>query len=336
MANDWNDEELSAAVAAYNKMARCDAERKPYAKRQIYRDLAEQFGRTEKSFEYRMQNISAVLDDLGEPWVAGLKPAANVGSSVRERIKSLLIQTATERAPKSKSHALYKQELPAIRDWLIRVAQNRGTVRYGEVMKAFGIGFRNIRRVMDYLGHQSENLDEPIITALIVNADGRCSSGFEKEFGVTDDARERIKLYEYWANTSSSPANVIGDSGTIELKAARFVSVEARPEQAAFRRAVFLAHNGACVITGCDVVATLDAAHKVGRDWRLGQNRADDGYLLRKDLHALYDNGLLLITEDGTVHIHSSISSHYGHLHGKRIRRATTDADAEDNITCGV
>jgi len=89
----------------------------------------------------------------------------------------------------------------------------------------------------------------------------------------------------------------------IDVKAARFVSVEARPEQAAFRRKVFIACKGQCVISGCDVLKALDAAHKHDRDWRLGHNDAEDGYLLRKDLHALYDNNLLEITDKGEVQL---------------------------------
>ena len=318
MADDWSDDELAGAVGAYNEMVVRNAEHKPYSKRDVYRDLAKRFGRSEKAFEYRMQNISAVLDELGEPWLPGLKPAANVGTNVKERIKALLTKTARKRLSTSKVQPDYKEKLPAIRDWLIEVARNRSAVRYGEVMKAFGIGFRNIRRVMDYLGHESDNLDEPIITALIVNPDGRCSPGFEKEFGISDDTGEREKLYQYWSKTANT-IKPLEPMSKIEVKAARFVSVEARPDQAAFRREVFLAHKGMCAISGCDVVAALDAAHKQGRDWRKGHNGAEDGYLLRKDLHALYDHGLLRISADGSVDVDASIASHYGDLNGKRV-----------------
>jgi len=318
MADDWSNDELAGAVAAYNEMVRRNAEQKPYSKREVYRTLAKQFGRTEKAFGYRMQNISAVLDELGELWLPGLKPAVNVGTNVRERIRVLLTKTARKRLSTSKEQPDYKEKLPAIRDWLIEVARSRSTVRYGEVMKAFGIGFRNIRRVMDYLGHESENLDEPIITALIVNPNGRCSDGFEKEFGISDDTGEREKLYQYWSQTTNAMKPLEATS-KIEVKAARFVSVEARPDQAAFRREVFLAHRGMCAISGCDVVAALDAAHKQGRDWRKGHNGAEDGYLLRKDLHALYDYGLLRISDDGGVNVDASVASHYGDLNGKRL-----------------
>ncbi|QHB73702.1 HNH endonuclease [Stenotrophomonas sp. 364] len=56
----------------------------------IYRELAELHGRTPKAWEYRMQNISHVLDQLQQPWLAGLRPAANVGPEVTGRLLKLL------------------------------------------------------------------------------------------------------------------------------------------------------------------------------------------------------------------------------------------------------
>ena len=318
MAENWSDDELAAAVEAYGEMARLEAARKPYSKRDFYRDLAERFGRTEKAFEYRMQNISAVLDELGESWIPGLRPAGNVGANVKPRIVALLRGLAKVGAPGSEKAAAYKAKLPAMRDWLVEVARHKGKVTYGQVMAAFGIDRFSLRFALSFLGNQARNLDEPVLTALVVgNKTQKCSSGFAKEFGVDDDEAERLRLYEFWAINDNTPPAFKSESTDIEVKAARFVSVEARPDQAAFRRAVYLACKGRCVISGCDVIQALDAAHKHGRSWRLGHNRAEDGYLLRKDLHALYDNKLLRISDDGKVELDLSVLEHYGQFSGK-------------------
>ncbi len=317
MAEDWSDAELAAAVEAYNKMAKLEVQRKPYSKRQVYRDLASRFERTEKAFEYRMQNISAVLDDLGKNWIPGLKPAGNVGANVRPRILALMERQPKGIHPGDVTMASYKAKLPAIRDWLVEVARNKGDVTYREVMEAFGIDRFSLRHAMDCLGHQADNLDEPIITALIVSSiSRRCSSGLAKEFGILDDEAERKRLYEFWREERIEPAKPEPTTTDIEVKAARFVSIEARPAQAAFRRQVYLAYGGKCAVSGCDVLKALDAAHKHGRDWRLGHNRAEDGYLLRRDIHALYDNKLLSITDDGKVKLHSSVMNHYKQFEG--------------------
>lgn len=90
MAEDWSDAELEASVDAYLEMARLEEQQMPYSKREVYRELAARFDRTEKAFEYRMQNISSVLNELGRPWIPGLKPAGNVGANVKSRIEALL------------------------------------------------------------------------------------------------------------------------------------------------------------------------------------------------------------------------------------------------------
>lgn len=321
MAENWSDDELAAAVSAYIEMATLEASRKPYSKREYYRQLAARFGRTEKSFEYRMQNISAVLHEQGRDWIPGLKPAENVGANVKPRIEALLSGNNVQRRSSAATQsAAYKQKLPEMREWLIEVARSKGKVFYSEMMQVFDIDRFSLRHAMDYLGHQSDNLDEPIITALIVSkGTGQCSVGLSKEFDVQDDAAERQRLYEYWANNSPTEKTPEPPPTDLKAKALRFAIVASRPDQAAFRRKVYEACGGKCVISGCDVDKALDAAHKHGRDWRLGHNKATDGYLLRKDLHALYDKNLLIIKEDGAVALAPEAQDHYKEFAGRKL-----------------
>ncbi|MEK6424505.1 MAG: HNH endonuclease signature motif containing protein [Burkholderia gladioli] len=317
MAQNWSNDELAAVVGAYANMATLEAEQRSYSKRKIYRALASQFGRTEEEFEYQMQNISAVLQEAGRQWIPGLKPAGNIGANVKPRIISLLDQAATKKPPTSRSEAAYRPKLAAMRAWLIEVALDKRVVTYGQVMDAFGIDRFSLRHAMDYLGHQADNRNEPIVTALIVNKETqRCSEGLAQEFQVSDDEAERQRLYAFWNVAEEDRTDIAEEPDTLEVKAARFVSVESRPDQAAFRRRVYLACNGACVISGCTVVKALDAAHKHGRNWKLGHNSASDGYLLRKDLHALYDNHLLWIGDDGAVELHPIVFEHYKQFAG--------------------
>ena len=321
MAENWSDEELAAAVSSYKEMAQLEAVQKPYSKRDYYRKLAERFGRTEKSFEYRMQNISAVLNEQGKGWIPGLKPADNVGANVKARIISLLDAPGKQTTSNAGQNAAYKKKLSMMRRWLIEVARSKGRVFYSEMMQVFDIDRFSLRHAMDYLGHQSDNLDEPIITALIVSkGTGHCSAGLAKEFGVQDDESERQRLYAHWAsNKTSETTSEPPPSTDLKAKALRFAIVASRPDQAAFRREVYEACGGKCVISGCDVDKALDAAHKQGRDWRLGHNKATDGYLLRKDLHALYDKNLLNIEEDGAVTLAPEALDYYKEFAGKKL-----------------
>lgn len=249
---------------------------------------------------------------------AGVELFFNEDSVVEN--KSTPVNFESSRKAVHGKEASYRAKLPAMRDWLIEVARHKDKVEYGQVMEVFGIDRFSLRHAMDFLGHQADNLNEPIITALIIGKKSRqCSSGLAKEFGVHDDGAERQRLYDFWGGNHNEHTPVDEVLTDLDVKAARFVSVEARPDQAAFRRRVYLACNGRCVISGCDVLKALDAAHKHGRDWRLGHNSAEDGYLLRKDLHALYDNKLLGITDEGQVELDLGVMEHYEQYAGVSI-----------------
>lgn len=295
-------------------------------RKNAYVESLENIQRVERG-EYRLMTFPMVLSEAGSD-----DGVAKIDHIIPELMLKSLIHDGTgwyatdyiaghpiPNVLASENEPPYKAKLPAIRDWLIEVARHKGKVTYGQVMKAFGIDRFSLRHAMDSLGHQAKNLNEPIITALIVNKKTqRCSPGLFNEFGVHDDEAERQLLYDFWmSNKRLTQAEAV--TTDIEIKAARFVSVEARPEQAAFRRQVYLACKGKCVISGCDVLKALDAAHKHGRDWRLGHNRAEDGYLLRKDLHALYDHNLLWITVKGEVELAPSVVEHYKQFAGSKI-----------------
>ena len=82
MAENWTEEALEAAVQAYVDMRDREDRGERVVKSAYYRDLHERFGRSVKSYEYRMQNISYVFALLGRRWIDGLKPAKNVGTNV--------------------------------------------------------------------------------------------------------------------------------------------------------------------------------------------------------------------------------------------------------------
>ena len=87
---NWSIEELEASVKSYLEMRQKDLEGKKYKKKEYYQRLSTEFSRTEKSFEYRMQNISYVFSLMGRDWVKGLKPAKNVGVNVFREIEEII------------------------------------------------------------------------------------------------------------------------------------------------------------------------------------------------------------------------------------------------------
>lgn len=87
---EWTEEELRAAVEVYADMRHQEAAGVGFSKLDYYKGLSERFGRTAKSFEYRMQNISYAYMQLGREWVTGLKPASNVGIKKLAELNQLI------------------------------------------------------------------------------------------------------------------------------------------------------------------------------------------------------------------------------------------------------
>lgn len=223
----------------------------------------------------------------------------------------------------------YKEKIPAIRTWLIDVCVARGTVTYSDVMNRFALTFYPLRNAMSRLGRDCKDAGEPIITALIVDKDThRCSQGFFDEFHIDDDELERERCYAHWSSSgdsappspmpapAASGADPSGPARDLDRRAARFAQVQIRPDQGPFRDAVFRAYDGRCAISGCAVPEALEAAHLLGRDWRQGHNSAADGILLRRDLHNLYDRGLLRISDACRVELLGDALAYYGEFSG--------------------
>ncbi|MDA8093086.1 MAG: HNH endonuclease [Betaproteobacteria bacterium] len=91
---EWSESELEAAVDAYLWMRGQELHGAPYSKAAVNRQLREGVlaGRSEASIEYRMRNISAALEELCLPRIAGYLPAKNVGTGVKDRIRHVLAE----------------------------------------------------------------------------------------------------------------------------------------------------------------------------------------------------------------------------------------------------
>lgn len=78
MATDWTRAEVEATVADYFAMLEAELKRIPYDKTEHRRNLLPLLNdRSEGSVEFKHQNISAVLIQLGFPYIPGYKPRSN-------------------------------------------------------------------------------------------------------------------------------------------------------------------------------------------------------------------------------------------------------------------
>lgn len=79
IGQDWTLEEVRAIVADYFEMLRYEANGLPYNKSEHNAALQTRLqSRSKASIEMKHQNISAILDQLGLPYIQGYKPRSNV------------------------------------------------------------------------------------------------------------------------------------------------------------------------------------------------------------------------------------------------------------------
>jgi hypothetical protein len=86
----WHDDELDAIIADYFVMLSDDLAGQLYVKSRHCAALMAQIGRTHRSVEFKHQNISAVLDELGLPWIPGYIPKRNYQNAIFDAIDRYL------------------------------------------------------------------------------------------------------------------------------------------------------------------------------------------------------------------------------------------------------
>lgn len=91
---DWQDWELDVIVADYFAMLRSDLSGVPYVKAVHRRQLQGVIKRSEGSIEFKYQNISAVLDQLGASWIPGYKPARNFQNALIDAVDRYLSKSS--------------------------------------------------------------------------------------------------------------------------------------------------------------------------------------------------------------------------------------------------
>ena len=92
---------------------------------------------------------------------------------------------------------------------------------------------------------------------------------------------------------------------------------KSRPYQAQFRRDL-LAVSDRCLITRVRMTGLLEAAHIKPHKYN-GPEEKENGILLRRDIHYLFDSGNLRIDADGNVEISQAALEDYGRVIPERI-----------------
>jgi len=86
----WQPAELDEIVADYMAMLIAELSGQRYSKAAHSKALMARIGRTHRSVEFKHQNISAVLDELGLPWIKGYVPQRHYQGAIFDAIERYL------------------------------------------------------------------------------------------------------------------------------------------------------------------------------------------------------------------------------------------------------
>lgn len=101
--------------------------------------------------------------------------------------------------------------------------------------------------------------------------------------------------------------------------------VRPRLGQGGFKSLVRVAYEKRCAVTGHKIVPTLQAAHIVPVSSQ-GENRIDNGLLLRSDVHTMFDRGYLGVAPDYTLRVSPRLRADFGNGDEFYARQGTTIA----------
>jgi hypothetical protein len=97
---NWTAAEVRATVESYFEMLNLELGQKAFKKSDHRARLMERVpGRSKASLEFKLQNISAVLDEQGLPWIKGYKPASNYQALLAEEVRRFLDDATPLAAP---------------------------------------------------------------------------------------------------------------------------------------------------------------------------------------------------------------------------------------------
>ncbi len=91
MPQEWSRVEVDLIVADYFEMLRSELLDQPYNKAEHRRTLSPQLDdRSKGSIEFKHQNVSAVMVELGLPYIEGYKPRGNFQSLLADGVRDYL------------------------------------------------------------------------------------------------------------------------------------------------------------------------------------------------------------------------------------------------------
>lgn len=128
---------------------------------------------------------------------------------------------------------------------------------------------------------------------------------------ILDEIKSLLDEESVVHGTLLSMAEILQRTSIIEdLERKRVRSAQNRPNQAAFRRQL-MERNPRCIITEVSMATVLEAAHIKPYVYK-GADDYTNGFMMRSDIHTLFDTGDLRISATGDVLLSSRARMSYG------------------------
>lgn len=203
----WTEAEVKGAVDAYLKLLDDQSKGKEPVKSAIYQSLSENFpDRSAKAFEYKFQNISAVLYEENLPYCDGLKPKFQYQNLLKlivlDRVKKGRVQ---EREP----HEILFHKLRELQRKGAIPVIGKGTGRFGlSIENALGIP-QNSSKQPDFMGIELKTKRDKTLQTLFSRVPSRFTGCTDKrdlldKYGYDDIKRNRRALYTSFCNQPDS------------------------------------------------------------------------------------------------------------------------------------
>ena len=209
----WVEEEIQTAVMAYFKLLDDQQNNKLANKSAIYRELSEIHpARSTKSFEFKFQNISAVLYEEKLPYADGLRPMGNYQAALKPAVLSYLKRIKVQEQPPID---ILVEKLRRMRRREYLPVHGKGTGRYGLSLEHYLSIPQNSSKEADFMGIELKTKHGKTLQTLFSRVPTQyiaCKDKNQlvKKFGYYDEKRERQALYTSFNNTPDSLGFYLG------------------------------------------------------------------------------------------------------------------------------
>lgn len=203
----WSDEEIQTAITAYFELLEAQKKLKPTNKVAIYRELsAIHPARSAKSFEFKFQNISAVLYEEKLSYADGLRPMGNYQAALKTSVINYLKRIKLKEQPPID---ILVEKLRRLRNRDYLPIHGKGSGRYGLSLEYYLSIPQNSSKEADFMGVELKAKHGKTLQTLFSRVPSRYLACKDKnqlveKFGYFDEKRKRQALYTSFNNAPDS------------------------------------------------------------------------------------------------------------------------------------